>query len=211
MKRDEEEEVMVKICNQVLANTPIHQEPLGRAQYTAPRMFGYGAQMKRLEKHNSKFKQMMAPFQALTTGKMQNKWPSDVVDRSQGFPLDRAETRSCHVVLAKEQQPDSTTKLDVRQQEIATTASTPTTVGVDYAMQELPVPQVLQAFFLWVQGMIKYVPENTQIKAFNVAKSTICNVLTDIMVAIAVPPGLEADFAKPVIATSTQLMEHRDT
>ena len=82
VKRDEEEEVMVKICNQVLANTPIHQEPLGRAWYTTPRTFSYGEQMKRLEKCNSKFKQMMAPFQATATGKMQNKWPSDVVDRS---------------------------------------------------------------------------------------------------------------------------------
>ena len=88
MKRDEEEEVMVKICNQVLANTPIHQEPFGRAQYTAPRTFGYGAQMKRLERHNSKFKQLMPPLQAAATGKMQNKHPSDVVDRSHRSPLD---------------------------------------------------------------------------------------------------------------------------
>ena len=100
MKRDEEEEAMVKISNQVLANTPIHQEPLGRAQYTTQRMFGHGAQMKRLEKHDSKFKQMMAPFQAVATGKMQNKQTSDVVDRSQGFPLDRPEASSHCVVLA---------------------------------------------------------------------------------------------------------------
>ena len=116
VKRDEEEEVMVNVCNQVLANTPIHQEPLGRAQYTAPRMFGNGPQMKRLEKHNSKFKQMMAPFQAMATGKIQNKWPSDVVDRSQGSPLDRAEASSHCVVLAEEQQLNSTTKLDLCQQ-----------------------------------------------------------------------------------------------
>ena len=106
--------------------------------------------MKRLEKHDNRFKQLMAPFQATATGKMQNKWPSDVVDRSQGSPLDRAEASSCHVVLAEEQQPDSPTKPDVRPKEIATEASTSTTARVEYAMQELLVSQVLQVFFLWV-------------------------------------------------------------
>ena len=41
------------IYNQVFANTPMHKEPLGWAWYTAPRIFGYGAQMKRLEQHDS--------------------------------------------------------------------------------------------------------------------------------------------------------------
>ena len=73
-------------------------------------------------------------------------------------------------------------------------------------MQELPVPWVLQTFFLWVQGMMKYVPENMQIKALHVAKSTICDVLSEVMVATAVPQGLEAGFAQPVVAAPTQLV-----
>ena len=32
VKRDEEEELMMIMCNQVLANTPMHKEPLGQAQ-----------------------------------------------------------------------------------------------------------------------------------------------------------------------------------
>ena len=84
------------ICNQVLANTPMHKVPLGQAQYTAPGIFGYGAQMKRLD-----------------TGKKQNRHPSDVVDRSHGSPLDKGESNSHPVVLVEEQQPDSTTRPDV--------------------------------------------------------------------------------------------------
>ena len=113
VKRDEEEKLVMITCNQVLANTPMHKEPLGWAQYTAPRIFGYGAQMKRLEQHDSQFKQQMAPFQAATNVKMQNRHPSDVVDRSHGSPLEKGETNSCHVVLVEEQQPDSTTRPDV--------------------------------------------------------------------------------------------------
>ena len=60
VKRDEEEALMMIICNQVLANTPMHKEPLGQARYTAPRMFGYGAQMRKLEWHNNQFKQQMS-------------------------------------------------------------------------------------------------------------------------------------------------------
>ena len=55
----------------------------------------------------------MAPFQVAATGKMQNKHPSDVVDRSHGSPLDKDGTNSHHVVLVKEQQPDSATRPDV--------------------------------------------------------------------------------------------------
>ena len=112
VKRVEEEELMMIICNQVIANTPMHKEPLGQAQYTAPRIFGYGAQMKRLEQHDSQFKQQMALFQAAATGKTQHRHPSDV-DRSHGSPLDKGETNSYHIVLVKEQQPDSTTRPDV--------------------------------------------------------------------------------------------------
>ena len=63
------------ICNQVLVNTPMHKEPLGWAQYNAPRMFGYGAQMRKLEQHDNQFKQQMAPFHAAATGKTQNSIP----------------------------------------------------------------------------------------------------------------------------------------
>ena len=69
--------------------------------------------MKRLEQHYSQFKKQMAPFQAAATGKIQNRHPSDVVDRSHGSPLDKEETNSCHVVLIEEKQPDSTTRPDV--------------------------------------------------------------------------------------------------
>ena len=101
------------ICNQVLANTPMHKKPLGQAWYTAPRMFGNAAQMRMLEQHDNQFKQQMAPFHAAATGKTQNRHPFDVTDRSYGSPLDKEETSSCHVVLVKEQQPDSTIKPNV--------------------------------------------------------------------------------------------------
>ena len=113
VKRDEEEELMMIICNQVLANTSMHKEPWGWVQYTAPRMFGYGAQMRKLEQHDNQFKQQIGPFHAAATGKTQNRHPSDVTDRSHGSPLDKEEISSCHVFLVEEQQPDSTTKPDV--------------------------------------------------------------------------------------------------
>ena len=113
MKRDEEEELMMIICNQVLVNTPMHKEPLGQMWYMAPSIFGYGAQMRRLEQQDSQFKQQMTTFQAATTGKTQKRHPSDVVDRSHGSPPDKEETSSRLVVLVEEQQPDSTTKPDV--------------------------------------------------------------------------------------------------
>ena len=135
-------------------NTPMHKEPLGQAQYTAPRTFGYGAQMKRLGKHDSQFQQQMVPFQAAAMGKTQNRCPSDVASRSHRSPLDMDETSNCQVILAEEQQPDSTTP-DVR----------PTTAGVKHTMQELPVPGALQAFFWWVSAILRYLPGSTQIKA----------------------------------------------
>ena len=134
--------------------------------------------MKRLEKHDSQFKQLMAPFQAVATGKTQNRHPSDVVNRSHGSPLDKEETSSCHAILVEEQQPDSTTRPDARPKEIAAAASTSTTAGVENTMEELPVPRALQTFFWWVSAMMRYIPEGIQIKALNAAKSTICDMLS---------------------------------
>ena len=110
---EEEEELIMIICNQVLAYTPMHKELLGQAEYTAPRMFGYGAQMRKLEQHDNQFKQQMAPFHTVAMGKTQNRHPSDVTDRSHGSSLDKGETSSHRVVLVEEQQPDSTNKPDV--------------------------------------------------------------------------------------------------
>ena len=107
VKRDEEEELMMIMCNQVLANGPMPKEPLCWAQYTAPRIFGYDGQMRRLEQHDKQFKQQMAPFQAAAVGKTQNRQPS-------GSPLDKEEEASSrHVSLVEEHQSDSTTKPDV--------------------------------------------------------------------------------------------------
>ena len=58
--------------------------------------------------------------------------------------------------------------------------------------------------------MMRYVPESTQIKALNAAKSTICNMLSEVMVKTAVPLGLEAGFAQPVMTTVNQLSEDRN-
>ena len=208
--KDEEEELMMNICNQVLANTPMHKEPLGQAQYTAPRIFGYGAQMRRLDQHDNQFKQQMAPFQAAATGKTQNKCHSDVTNRSHGSPLDKEETSSYCVVLVEEQQPDYTTKPDVQPKEIAAAALAATTPGIEHTMQKLPVPRALQAFFWWVSAMMRYVPEITQIQALNVAKSTICNMLSEVMVKMAVPPGMEAGFDQPVMTALIQPPEERN-
>ena len=63
-----------------MAYTPVHKEHLSRARYTAPRTFGYGAQIKKLERYDDQFQQMMAHFHATSTGKMQNRHPADVKD-----------------------------------------------------------------------------------------------------------------------------------
>ena len=188
----------------------MHKEPLGWARYTAPRIFGYGTQMRKLEQHDDQFKQQMAPFQATAMGKTQSRCPSNVTDRSHGSPLDKKETSSCHVVLVKEQQPDSITKPDVQPKEIAAAASVSTTAGIEHMMQELLVPRALQTFFWWVSPMMRYVPESTQIKALKAAKSTICNLLSEVMVKTAVPPGMEAGFTQPVMTILTQLLEDKD-
>ena len=121
VKKGEEEELMMTICNQVMANTPVHKEPLSRARYTAPRTFGYGAQIKKLERYDDQFQQMMAPFHAASAGRVQNRCPADVKEKTQGIPLGKEEASSSHIILVEEQQPDSTTKLDVKPKEIAVT------------------------------------------------------------------------------------------
>ena len=99
-----------------MANTPVHKEQLSRARYTAPEAIGYGAQIKKLERYDDQFQQKMAPFHAASTGRVQNKCPADVKDKTQN-PLGREEASSCHVILVKEQQLDSTTKPDVKPKE----------------------------------------------------------------------------------------------
>ena len=54
-------------------------------------------------------------------------------------------------------------------------------------LQELPVSRALQAFFWWVNVMMRYIPESTQIWAVTAAKSTICDMLSEAMVNTAVP------------------------
>ena len=71
-----------------------------------------------------------------------------------------------------------------------------TTPGVmEPTLQGLPVPGALQAFFWWVNVMMIYIPENTQIWAENAAKSSICDMLSEAMVNMVVSPGMEARFA----------------
>ena len=85
-------------------------------------------------------------------------------------------------MLTEEQQLNSTTRLDVRPKDLATT-----TAGVDFTMQQLPVKQPMQAFIWWIGGMLKDVPESTQIRALNAAKSTICNILSEVMITTTTP------------------------
>ena len=151
------------ICNQVMVNTPAHKEPVSQARYTAPRTFGYGAQIKKLERYDNQFQQMMAPFHAASTGRVQNRHPADVEDKTQGVPLGKEEASSCHVILVEDQQPDSTTKPDVKTKEIAVTTPASTPAVMEPTLQELPVPRALQAFFWWVNVMMRYIPESTQI------------------------------------------------
>ena len=54
------------------------------------------------------------------------------------------------------------------------------------------MPRALQAFFCWVSAMMRYVPESTHIKALNAAKSIIHDMLSEVMIKMAVPPGMEA-------------------
>ena len=177
---------MMTMCNQVMGNTPVHKEQLSQTRYTAPRIFRYGAQAKRLERHDDQFQQMMAPFHMASVGRVQNRHPADVKDKTQN-PLGREEASSHHIILAEEQQPDSTTKLDLRPQEIAVIIPVSTPGAMEPTLQELPVPRALQAFFWWVNVMMRYIPENTQIWAVNAAKSSVCDTLNEAMVNMVVP------------------------
>ena len=58
--------------------------------------------------------------------------------------------------------------------------------------------------------MMRCVPESTQIKILNAAKSTICDMLSEVMVKMAVPLGMEAGFAQMVMTTLIQPLEDRD-
>ena len=57
---------------------------------------------------------------------------------------------------------------------------------------------------------MRYLPEVTQIQAVNAAKSTICDMLSKTMVNTAVPPGMEAVFTQPVMATAAPPPEGKD-
>ena len=183
-----------------MVNTPVHKEHLSQARYTAPRTFGYGAQIKKLKRYDNQFQQMMAPFHAASTGRMQNRHPADVKDKTQGLPLGKEEASSHHIILVKEQQPDSTTKLDVKPKEIAVTTPALTPAAIEPTLQELTVPRALQAIFWWVNVMMSYIPE-----------STICDTLSEAMVNTAVPPGMEAGFAHLVMAAAALPPEDKDT
>ena len=175
---------------------------MSQTRYTAPRTFGYGAQIKKLESYDDQFQQMMAPFHAAFTGRVQNRHPADVEEKTQGVPLGKEETSSHHIILVEEQQLDSTTKPDVKPKEIAVTTPASIPAVIEPTLQELPVPRALQAFFWWVNAMMRYIPESTQIWAVNAAKSTICDTLSKTIVNTAVSPGMEAGFAQPVMATA---------
>ena len=93
---------------------------------------------------------------------------------------------------------------------IADAAPASTTAGIEHTMQELSVPRALQPFFWWVGVMMRYMPESTQIKALNVAKLTICDMLSEVMVRMAVLLRMEAGVAQPVMTALIQPLEDRD-
>ena len=99
----------------------------------------------------------------------------------------------------------------MKPKEIAVTASASTPAVMEPTLEELPVPRALQAFFWWVNVMMRYIPESTQMQGVNAAKSTICDMLSKAMVNTAVPPGMEAGFAQPVMATAALPPEDKDT
>ena len=99
------------------------------------------------DRHDDQFQQMMAPFHAASTRRVQNRCPADVKDKMQGTPLGKEETSSHHIVLVEEQQPDSTTKPDVKPKEVAVTTLASIPAVIEPTLQELPVPRALQAFF----------------------------------------------------------------
>ena len=168
-------------------------------------MFGFEAHIKKVQSYNRWCE--LQEIIMTSTGKTQNRCATDVDHQTRSPPTAKGEASSCCVVLVKEQQPDSTTKPDVRPKDTTFTAPK---AGIEFTMEELLVPRALQAFFWWVGGMMKYVPECTQIRALNAAKSTICDVLSEVMVTMTTPPGMETGFAQPVMATPTQLPQNRD-
>ena len=125
--------------------------------------------------------------------------------------MGKEEASNCHVILVREQQPDSTTKLDMKPKEIAVTTPASTPAVMEPTLQEIPVPRALQTFFWWVNAVMRYIPESTQIWAVNAAKSTICDTLSEAMVNTAVPPGMEAGFVQPLMATAVPPPEDKDT
>ena len=147
----------------------------------------------------------MASFHVTSTGRVQNRCPADVGDKTQGSPLGKEEASSHHIILVEEQQLDSTIKLDVKPKEIAVTTSASTPAVMEPMLQEL------QAFFWWVNVMMRYIPDSTQIQAVNAAKSTICDTLSGAMVNTVVPPGMEAGFVQPVMAMAALPPEDKDT
>ena len=125
--------------------------------------------------------------------------------------MGKEEASSHHIILVEEQQPDSTTKLDLKPKEIAVTTPASTPTVMEPTLQELPVPRALQAFFWWVNAMMRYIPQSTQIWAVNAAKSAICDTLSEAMANTAVPPGIEAEFAQPIMAAAAPPSEDKDT
>ena len=59
--------------------------------------------------------------------------------------------------------------------------------------------------------MMGYIPESTRIQAVNAVKSTICDTLSEAIVNTAVPPGMEAGFAQPVMAAAAPPPEDKNT
>ena len=125
--------------------------------------------------------------------------------------MGKEEASSQHIMLVEEQQLDSTTKLDVKPKEIAVTIPASTPAVMEPILQELPVSRALQAFFIWVNAMMRYIPESVQIWDVNAAKSIICDMLSETMVNTVVPPGMEAGFAQPVMAAAAPPPEDKDT
>ena len=190
IKRDKEEAVMITICNRVIANTPVDKESLNHACYTTPKTFGYVAQMMKIDQHEDRFQQMMAPFYEAPP-KTQNRHPADVRDKNQGSPLEDDEPADLCVILVKRQQLDSTTKPDARPKNTTTAAPMSFSVRAEQVIEDQPIPRVLQFFYWWVSRTMTYVSEKTQVHAINLTKSTICDMLSEEMANTAVPQALK--------------------
>ena len=54
---------------------------------------------------------------------------------------------------------------------------------------------------------MKNVPESTQIRALNAANTSICNILSEVMIFTTTPPGMEAGFAQLILAAPVQLLQ----